>query len=80
MAEIIHIVKVLRNGSFVDMESCELVPGDIIVPSGEIICDCILVRDEVYVNEASLTGENIPIGKSSALNFKNTKEPIYWLY
>jgi cation-transporting ATPase 13A2 len=80
MAEIIHIVKVLRNGQFVDMESGGLVPGDVILPSGEIVCDCILVSGEVYVNEVSLTGENIPIGKSPALNVKNTNEPIYWLY
>ena len=62
----------LRDGSFVDLESRELVPGDIIVPEGEIVCDCVLVKDEVYVNEASLTGENIPIGKSAATNVKHT--------
>lgn len=80
MAEAVHIVKVLRDGKFVELESGELVPGDLIVPEGEIVCDCVLVRDEVYVNEASLTGENIPIGKSAATQVKNTEEHIYWLY
>lgn len=40
-----------------------LVPGDLINPKDEIMCDCILVKGDIYVNEASLTGENIPIGK-----------------
>lgn len=50
MAEKIHIIKVLRDGHIMDVKSVELVPGDLIIPDGEIMCDCILVRDEVYVN------------------------------
>lgn len=41
---------------FVEVESGELVPGDLIDPVGEIMCDCIVVKGEIYVNEASLTG------------------------
>lgn len=72
MAEKIHIIKVLRDGHIMDVKSVELVPGDLIIPDGEIMCDCILVRDEVYVNEASLTGESLPIGKTPARNFEQT--------
>jgi P-type E1-E2 ATPase len=46
------------------------VPGDIIVPkkNDEICCDSILLQGEVFVNEASLTGESIPVGKFPAKN------------
>lgn len=49
-------VKVLRNGQFVVLKSNMLVPGDLIDPSDEIMCDCILVKGNIYVNEVSLTG------------------------
>mgnify|MGYP002079953087 FL=1 len=44
-----------------------LVPGDLIDPAEEIMCDCIVVKGEIYVNEASLTGESMPIGKFPAI-------------
>jgi P-type E1-E2 ATPase len=44
-----------------------LVPGDLIDPVEEIMCDCIVVKGEIYVNEASLTGESMPIGKFPAI-------------
>lgn len=66
MAEKTIIVRALRNGEFTEIPSNELVPGDLIDPIGEIMCDCILLKGEIYVNEASLTGENMPIGKFTA--------------
>lgn len=44
------MVKVVRNGKVVEVESPELVPGDIFEPEGEIPCDCVLVEGEVYMN------------------------------
>lgn len=63
MAERVIDVEVLRNHQFITIKSNLLVPGDLINPKDEIMCDCILVKGDIYVNEASLTGENIPIGK-----------------
>lgn len=63
MAEKMVRVRVLRNSNFIEVDSNMLVPGDLIDPAGEIMCDCILVKGEIYVNEASLTGESMPIGK-----------------
>ena len=45
------------------VKSTDLVPGDIFIPKNNIYCDVILVKGEVYVNEANLTGESIPVGK-----------------
>lgn len=66
MAEKIIDVRVLRDSHFVEVPCNMLVPGDIIDPVGEIMCDCIVVKGEIYVNEASLTGESMPIGKFPA--------------
>jgi P-type E1-E2 ATPase len=73
MAEKIVSVKVLRNSQFITVESNMLVPGDLIDPEGEMMCDCILVKGEIYVNEASLTGESMPIGKFPASRVEQTK-------
>lgn len=50
MAEKTITVRVLRNGEFVEMQSDQLVPGDLIDPLEEIMCDCILMTGEIYVN------------------------------
>jgi cation-transporting P-type ATPase 13A2 len=54
-----------RNGSFITINSSELVPGDIIrVPKkGLLPCDCVLLSGEVLLNESSLTGEVDPVPK-----------------
>lgn len=48
----------------------ELLPGDVIKVSENIYfpCDLILLSGSVIVNEAILTGESIPVLKSSLLN------------
>jgi len=52
-----------------------LVPGDVVLPQkgDEISYDGILMQGEVFVNEASLTGESIPIGKFSSQDLLSTK-------
>ena len=44
-----------------------LVPGDqLIIKANMIIpCDCVLIKGEVMIDEASLTGESVPVPKNS---------------
>ena len=62
-------VNVLIEGKLEkDIDSCDLVPGDVIeVPSRQTImpCDCIVLTGTVIINEAMLTGESIPVIKTS---------------
>ena len=65
MARNKQIVTVKRHGQFIKIDSDELVPGDLIAikNKAKIPCDCILVSGDLLMNEASLTGESIPIPK-----------------
>lgn len=59
-------VEVLRDNKITEVDSSELVPGDIIVlrEGGKIPADCRLIKGiGVRVDESLLTGESIPIGK-----------------
>jgi cation-transporting ATPase 13A3/4/5 len=48
----------------------ELLPGDVIkIPENVLFpCDFIVLSGSVIVNEAILTGESIPVMKTSLLN------------
>ena len=62
-------VRVLREGQELVVDASEIVPGDIIIlNSGDAIpADARLVDvSAVAAGEASLTGESLPIGKSTA--------------
>ncbi|XP_053168566.1 probable cation-transporting ATPase 13A4 isoform X2 [Hemicordylus capensis] len=63
------LVKVCRKPSgFQELESCLLVPGDTLVLEGgrsTVPCDAILISGQCIVNEAMLTGESIPVTKTS---------------
>jgi len=50
-----------------EIDSSGLVPGDIVkVPQGRALpCDLILLTGSAIVNEAMLTGESVPVMKSS---------------
>lgn len=50
-----------------DVDSSQLLPGDIIVvPEGKSLpCDLVLLTGTTIVNEAMLTGESVPVMKSS---------------
>lgn len=67
-AEKLFPVQVLRQGTLTTLNNTDLVPGDLYLPSAEIPCDSILVRGEMFVDEVSLTGENVPIAKFSLLD------------
>ncbi|CAK79482.1 unnamed protein product (macronuclear) [Paramecium tetraurelia] len=60
-------VKVIRNNNQITIESKELIPGDLLIIEGhtKISCDCILIEGNCVMNEAVLTGESVPINKSS---------------
>lgn len=59
--------KVLRNGNEIRIKSSLLVPGDIVYfdPGDKIQADCRLISvDGLEINEASLTGESLPVVKT----------------
>lgn len=60
-------VVVKRNGEWVDASSVTLVPGDILEITNDmsIPCDLVLLSGQAIMNESMLTGESIPVVKSS---------------
>ncbi|KAJ1900849.1 hypothetical protein LPJ66_001203 [Kickxella alabastrina] len=54
-----------RNGKWVQLNTADLVPGDVVaVEAGmEIMCDGCVLQGEVVVDESSLTGEAMPVRK-----------------
>ncbi|XP_020280568.1 probable cation-transporting ATPase 13A3 [Pseudomyrmex gracilis] len=62
-------VRVLRDtGIFEDIPSKELVPGDLIeLPKHQatLVCDAVLLTGQCILNESMLTGESVPVTKTS---------------
>lgn len=56
-----------------EIDSSGLVPGDVVkVPQGRPLpCDLVLLTGSAIVNEAMLTGESVPVMKSSLPVIKN---------
>ncbi len=66
-------VRTFREGQWLDIDTRELVPDDIIqLTAGEIVpADGVLIDNKnVSVNESALTGESLP-------NDKNINDPLY---
>lgn len=83
IAERTDMVDVIRGGRVMSIDSTDLVPGDIYVTKKGregLPCDSIIVRGELYLNEASLTGENVPVGKTPPVNFSDTLKHNCWLH
>ncbi|GAB7035455.1 cation-transporting P-type ATPase [Streptomyces sp. NPDC021749] len=62
-----HACRVLRDGERQEVPARELVPGDVVVlEAGDAVsADCRLVEaHEVSVNNAALTGESDPVGRT----------------
>jgi P-type Ca2+ transporter type 2C len=60
--------KVRRNGKLVEIDSTELVAGDIvIIEEGQKVSADIRIAEarSLRINEASLTGESLPVGKDT---------------
>ncbi len=58
--------RVKRDGQWIDIESRELVPGDIInISNGNVIpADCVMISGEYCsIDQAALTGESLPVNK-----------------
>ena len=59
-------IRVLRDGSFVDESSENIVPGDVFeLKSGVVPCDCCILSGSIFVDESILTGESNPCRKST---------------
>jgi P-type Mg2+ transporter len=61
---------VIRDGLVQEIIADHIVPGDIIVfDAGDMIpADCLVIdANELYVNEASLTGESFPVRKEAGM-------------
>ena len=76
-----------NKASFTQMDSTELVPGDIFELQEEgmaMPCDCLLIQGTVIINEAMLTGESTPIIKSQIPqikdHFKYDEDKKYFLF
>lgn len=66
--------KVLRSGEQILLPAEKIVPGDIVVlEAGDIVpADCRLIKSvALQINEASLTGESLPVEKSSEIVCKD---------
>ncbi|KAL9123309.1 MAG: hypothetical protein Q9187_000148 [Circinaria calcarea] len=65
-------VRVLRNGFWRSVTSCELVPGDVYEVSDPSLthfpCDSLLLAGDCIVNESMLTGESVPVSKLPAID------------
>jgi P-type E1-E2 ATPase len=62
-----EIVDVIRAEAKTHISSVDLVPGDhILITTNMLVpCDCVLIDGETSVDEQSLTGESIPVHKIS---------------
>ncbi|XP_062987808.1 probable cation-transporting ATPase 13A5 [Elgaria multicarinata webbii] len=57
------------------LESCHLVPGDVLLLESHkfsLPCDAILIEGSCVVNEGMLTGESVPVTKTSLSDIDNT--------
>ncbi|KAJ1086907.1 hypothetical protein NDU88_000102 [Pleurodeles waltl] len=57
----------LKNGEYKEVESRELVPGDVIALTGNKLylpCDAVLIKGSCVVDEGMLTGESVPVTKT----------------
>ena len=44
------MVEVIRNKKKEEIPSEYLVPGDIFIPKGEIMCDALLLKGDLFLN------------------------------
>ncbi|SAM09612.1 hypothetical protein [Absidia glauca] len=65
MAEFTDNCNILRDGSWQEMSTADLVPGDVFeVAEGKTTpCDAVVLSGNIVADESSLTGEPLPIRK-----------------
>ncbi|QGN16664.1 putative cation-transporting ATPase 2 [Kluyveromyces marxianus] len=73
LAEMSHFsceVRVYKDGFWTQVNSSELVPGDLFEISDPSLtalpCDAVLISGDCIVNESMLTGESVPVSKFAA--------------
>lgn len=71
-----NVVLVKYNGELIEVHIEQLKLGDIIVvkPNSKIGADGVVTKGTSPVNQASITGESIPVHKRPSLNWKNEEE------
>ncbi|TPX32624.1 hypothetical protein SmJEL517_g04278 [Synchytrium microbalum] len=72
MIEQRHVAIVVRDGVHCEVDSSDLVTGDLVVLSSidtRVVCDMVVVEGEVVADESSLTGETVPVVKSPLPQF-----------
>lgn len=67
---------VKRNGELAEVHIEQLVVGDIIVvkPNSKIAADGVVIKGASSVNQASITGESVPVDKYPSTNWQNENE------
>ncbi|CAD8123925.1 unnamed protein product [Paramecium sonneborni] len=70
LANIHQDVTIKEIDQYQIINGSDLVPGDLIIlkENQTLNCDCAIISGDVIVNEATLTGEGIPIPKSALPN------------
>jgi len=63
-------IELRTDSGFTSVCSNELVPGDVIkIPDDVMLpCDLVLLNGSAIINEAILTGESIPVMKTTLTN------------
>ncbi|MEK7072328.1 MAG: HAD-IC family P-type ATPase [Patescibacteria group bacterium] len=70
-----YTAKVLRDGQEIEIDSVQLIPGDIvfILPGDKVPADCrIITAKDLQTTEATLTGESVPSLKNNKVLKKGT--------
>ncbi|KAK1929195.1 putative cation-transporting ATPase 13A3 [Phytophthora citrophthora] len=71
------IIPVVRSGSAAEIHESELVPGDIVdVKEGPVCADILLLSGLCVADEASLTGEAVPVNKEPAVGTGELSETL----
>ena len=67
MNRFVCVVRVLRSGKWIEIDSSDLVPGDVYDAADQSLAvvpaDSVLLSGDAIMNESMLTGESVPISK-----------------
>lgn len=78
-------VSILRDGIVQNLSSAELVPGDVVMLDPEGDCgrnvdyDAVLISGGCVMNESALTGESVPVTKTSLFYTEGAPKEVQFL-